>query len=232
MPSIDSEVYYFRPWPGPRERQLKRRYRNPLFGEAGARLSQAEVDAARAADLAELNAFTEALRALVEEAMALPARADSEVILRLEERCDQLYEQCAGLGGELTAEREAIKRLTHVVMKAVWRGAGNDTVASAELEQQDSARAQHYALLGHALIADLLRPDTLVPPDELVPTLLSEDEAAVRAAMGLFEPHQRQAIVTQARGLLAQVKGHARVPARAERALAAMEATLGRQSQI
>lgn len=226
MPSTDSEVYYFRPRPGPRERQLKRRYRNPLFGEAGAGLSQADVDAARAADLDELNTFTDTLRALAEEAMALPPRAESDVILELKERCDQLYEQCAGLGGELGAEREAIRRLTRVVMKAVWRGAENDTVASAELEQEESARAQHYALLEHALIADLLRPDSPILPDELVPTLLSEDEAAVRAAMGLFEPGQRQAIVAQARALLAQVKGRARIPAGAERALAAMEASL------
>jgi hypothetical protein len=227
----DSDVYHFRPRPGPRERQLKRRYRNPLFGPGALRLSQAEVEQARAQDLEELGEFEAALRELVREAAELPPQADSDVVLQLKERCDRLYEQCAGLGGELGPARQAIQRLTQVIMSAVWHGAGTDPLAQAELEQEESARAQHYALLSHPLIADLLRPDAPIPPEELVPTLLSEDAVAVEAAMGLFDPDQRRQIMDQAQVLASALRAKGEWPARADSALAAMAAALARDLQ-
>ncbi|MGB0722118.1 MAG: hypothetical protein ACPGU7_06940 [Gammaproteobacteria bacterium] len=204
MTTDDTPVYHFRGRPGPRERQLKRRHNNPLFGDAGQAITQAEVNAARMADMDELEQFTNAMRELVDKAMNLPPRAESEVILELKETADRLYEQRSGLGGEMEQELAALARLTQVIMKAVWAGAGNDPVARAELESEEEARASHFELLKYPLICDLLNPESPVEPEELAATLLSEDEQAVRRALGPFEVEQRAEVLAQAEDLAAR----------------------------
>ncbi|MGB0714192.1 MAG: hypothetical protein ACPGUC_11610, partial [Gammaproteobacteria bacterium] len=175
-----------------------------LFGDAGVGITQPEVNAARMADMDELEAFTQAMRELVDKAMNLPPRAESDVILELKETADRLYEQRSGLGGEMEQELAALARLTQVIMKAVWAGAGNDPMARSELESEEQARAGHYDLLKHTMICDLLNPESPVEPGELAATLLSEDEAAVRGAMGLFEDEQRAEVLSRAEDLAAR----------------------------
>ena len=51
-----------------------------------------------------------------------------------------------------TPNKEAIQKLVTVIMRAVWRGAGNDSLAQQELEQEEEARRTHYALLEYPRI--------------------------------------------------------------------------------
>jgi hypothetical protein len=64
------------------------------------------------------------------------------------------------------------------------------------------ARQQHYCLLEYPLISDLMRPDTPVTQDELIPTLLQADEDELEAVMWMFEPEQLINIREEASQLL------------------------------
>ena len=196
--------------PGAHERHLQRRFNNPLFAPERRQVSLADVIAAQELDSDEQARFAEEFRGLVEEAASLRPNEESEVILGLKERLEQAYEQCAGLGGEQAQPKVALKRLVELVVAAVRRGAGSDPKAREELVREALARSLHYDLLEHALVADLLRPDSPVGADELIPTLLSEPEEAVRAAMHLFDEGQRTMMRGQARALLERAgeEGH------------------------
>ncbi len=188
--------------PGARERHLQRRCDNPLFPAAVRTVTQEQVTIARQEDVGELQAFQSELREVVERAVNLKPTEESEVILGLKERLDRLYEQASGLREDQTKVKAALRQLVGVVMRAVWSGAGNDALARSELEDEEQARAAHYALLEQPLVADLLRPDSPVGPDELVPTLLNAGPDELAAALPLFDAGQQADICREARTLL------------------------------
>ena len=112
--------------PGPRERQLRRRHGNPLFGVADG-VDPEQLRQAKLADQAEARAFEQSFPALIERAVNLPPTAESDQVLALKEDLDKAYEQAAGLAGDQVRLREAINKLIGVIMQAVWKGAGNDS---------------------------------------------------------------------------------------------------------
>jgi len=191
--------------PGAFERQLQRQYCNPLFSATARAVTQDQIQIARRRDQEELRDFQAALRATLREALDMPPQVESDVLLKLKERLDQLYDQCAGLPGDHDREKQSLTRMIGVIMKAVWAGAGDDPRAHSELEQEEHARTLHHELLQQPLVATLLRPDSPIAEDALIPTLLSETEDAVRTVLQLFDATQLQALCQQARELLEQL---------------------------
>lgn len=192
----------FSPQPGHRERHLLRRLENPLFAPEHRRVSVTEMDTARRQDEAEARRVGEDVRNLFREAANLNPNEESGRILALKEGLDAAYERCAGLGGDQSRVLKGIERLVEVLMRAVRAGAAGDPVAQAELDDEDTARQMHYALLAHPIVADLLRPDSAIGADELVPSLLSEPESGFRAALQLFDADQRRSLYGRARALI------------------------------
>ncbi|MEW8535576.1 MAG: hypothetical protein AB2565_00335 [Candidatus Thiodiazotropha endolucinida] len=184
--------------PGRHERHLLRKHENPLFPEAARQLTQAQLREAQRRDHEELVAYIGYLRGLVGEAVALGPHEQSDVILGLKERLDQAYETACRLADDQTPNKEAIKKLVEVIMRSVWKGSGNDSLAHQELEQEEIARRAHYELLESPLVADLLDPESPIAQDELLPALLSADQAEFEAAVTLFDPVQLKALLTQA----------------------------------
>lgn len=186
--------------PGHRERHLKRKHNNPLFGNCV--ISMLEIEQARRSDAAEAEVFLNYFRDLVKQAVEFKPTADADLILKIKEQLDKSYEQCAGLPGDTSEIKGMLKRLLHAIMQAMWKGIGNDPIAQQKLEMEEQARSQHFNLLEQPLIADLLRPDSLIEEQELVPTLLSESPQALGLAMQLFSPAQQIALYQQANDLL------------------------------
>jgi len=180
--------------PGRRERHLRRRHQNPLFGSPAPEVSRTELDRARYNDRQESEKFEGEFADLVKQAAGLQPNEDSAVILGLKERLDQAYEQASGLGGDHTPQKTAIRHLVALIMAAVRRGAGNDAKALAELEQEEAARTLHYQLLEQPLVADLLVKDSPIETDQLCPALLSGNAAELEAALQLFDPEQLAAL--------------------------------------
>jgi hypothetical protein len=181
---------HFSPEPGPRERQLRRKYQNPLFSPTGDQITQQDVDIARMEDQTALQQFMQDFRSLIQEAVDLKPNTDSEIILDLKERLDQCYTRCCAMPGEHEDIKTAIDKLIQIIMQAIRQGAANDPVALGKLDDEDAARHMHQALQVHTLIVDLLLADSPIEEAELLPTLLSETVEAVQATLSLFDVEQ------------------------------------------
>ena len=192
--------------PGCQESHLKRLYLNHLLKPATP-ITQEMVNDAHQQDLKELESFKQAFLELMNQAVSLKPNTESDVILKLKEELDQLYEQCCGLTGNITDYKQGIQKLTRVVMQAVWAGAGDDAVAQAELAQEEAARAQHYELLEIPLVSHLLRPDSPIPEDQLVAVLLGEDVDDVRQILTLFDQEHLVHMKQRAEELLNEYTG-------------------------
>ena len=192
--------------PGCQESHLKRLYRNRLLSPDSP-ITQDMVNDAHQQDLQELETFKQDFTRLMNQAVELKPNSDSEIILKLKEDLDRLYEQCAGLTGDTRKYKAGIKKLADVVMQAVQAGAGDDPTAKAELAGEEAARAQHYHLLEIPLVAHLLRPDTPVTDEQLVPLLLGEDVDDVQQILTLFDHEHLVEMTNQAGQLLEEYPG-------------------------
>lgn len=186
------------------ERHLRRKDRNPLFGVPAPQVPPEAYAEARRLDTEEMQRFQSDMRQVIQQAINLEANVESEVVLELRARLDQLYARCSGLGGNCGDHKQAIRRLIDVVMNAVWQAAADDPMARMELEQEELARQQHFCLMEYPLISDLMRPDTPISQDELIPTLLQAGEDELEAVLWMFEPEQLAVLRRDAEALLAE----------------------------
>lgn len=189
---------------GMHERHMRRKDGNPLFGLPTLRYTTADYMQARRLDSEEMNAFQSEMQEVIQQAIDLPSNAESEVVLELRGKLDQLYTRCSGFGTSCGSHKQSIRKLIEIVMQAVWQASADDPMARMELEQEEMARQQHFCLLEYPLISDLMRPDTPITQDELIPTLLQADEDELEAVMWMFEPEQLQEIREEAQTLLAR----------------------------
>lgn len=189
---------------GMHERHLRRRDGNPLFSVPPAEYQAEDYLEARRLDSHELNTFHNDMQEVIQQAIDLPANAPSETVLELRGRLDQLYTRCSGFGGSCGSHKQAIRKLIEIVMNAVWQAVADDQQARMELESEEVARQKHFCLLEYTLVSDLIRPDTPIASEELVPTLLQADDDELEAVLWLFEPEQLQDIYGHACALLEQ----------------------------
>lgn len=208
---------------GAHERHLLRQKDNRLFSTAQRQVDDEALDQARDRDVREREAFSVRFRGLLEEAASLKASEESDTLLRLKARLDEAYTLLSSLGGDNATFKLGVRRLTETLMAAIRRGAGDDPAALAELEQERLAREEHYRLLEYPLVADLMRPESPIQPEELVATLLSSPIQELEAAVWLFAPSEWIAICQEAEVLLASEN-----TAQGSENLQFMQAQLGR----
>lgn len=188
--------------PGRHERHFLRRLDNPLFGANMTAGDDGELLVMQRRDHDELLAYLAELRALVERAVTLRPNEASQVILDLKSDLDKSYEKACTLADDQRNNKEAIAQLLEVVMKSVQASAGDDPAALQQLEEERLARTVHFRLLVHPIVADLLDPKSLIQAQELVPSLLSESQEGLAAALELFDGEQLQRLVADAGELL------------------------------
>ena len=182
--------------PGMRERQLIRKYNNPLFTINEVTID--DVQSAQYGDAREVEDFMKEFRVLVQQAVDLDDNSDPDVVLKLKEQLDKHYEKCAGLAGDQAEIKEMLNRLIKAIMQVMWKGIGNDSMASSKLEMEEQARSTHYTLLEYKIITDILRPDSVIEENDLMATLLSEEKEAIQVALQLFQPEQQAALCKMA----------------------------------
>ena len=190
--------------PGRHERHYRRKIDNPLFAGAPVALNDEVLLEMQRLDHEELLAYLDELRETVQRAVDLRPNEGSELVLELKEQLDRLYEVSAGLADDHGGNQAAIGQLLQVIMRNVERGAAGDPQAMHELAQEKIARAAHFELLGTPLVADLLHPQSVIEAGELAPTLLSEDEEGLAAALQLFDLEQLSLLFADARRCLAR----------------------------
>jgi len=196
----------FSTYPGCWERHLQRQHHNPLFSHRQP-ITQEAVNLARRKDKTERRAFYRAFEELLQEVSTLQAQVEAKVVLNLKMKIDSLYEQCAGLGGEnLSAQKQGLRQLHDLIMQAIWASGIEDPQIITKLQQEAADYQMHLTLLEHPLVAHLLHPNSPITQQDIIPTLLTEEEAPLRAAMSLFNTSQQQILCTEARKLLTQLK--------------------------
>ena len=192
------ETLHFSDRPGAWERQLQQRNDNPLFGEHG-HVSPGELQRAQQRDEQERQRFAREFGELLRDAASLTPQVETEKVLELKQQIDRLMVQCASLGGDFDREKDGLKKLNDVIVETLRRASDDDKLAQQELNAEQSAWREHLRLLEYTLVADLLRADSPVAPDMLVPTLLSQDETALAVVLNLFDGEQLAALSQAAR---------------------------------
>ena len=201
--------------PGRHERHFRRRLDNPLFATRQQADDEALLEVQRE-DHQELIAFVSELRGVVQRAVDLRPAEESDVILKIKEDLERLYETSAGLAEDQQGNQAAIQQLLAVIMGTIAGNAAGDSLAEQELQMEAQARALHFDMLRQPLVADLLHPQSLIEADQLAATLLSDEPQSVQTAMNLFDPEQRQQLLDEAQALLDRHDPeHAREQARA-----------------
>jgi hypothetical protein len=213
--------------PGRRERHLRRRHENPLFGWPPQEVAPEDLLAAQQADHEEMEAFRRDFRALVQKAVELPPDAGSEIVLGLKESLERQYEQSFGLPETHTEERAAIRKLIAPIMQAVKRAAGVDPLAGQELAEEEAAREIHFSLLEQPLVADLLHPESPIGPADLAPAVLSASLDEVAAVLRILDAAQCAELADQAIRLLEDRAAHGVDVTAARRRLDVILAGLG-----
>ena len=191
--------------PGARERQLQRRHDNPLFAERG-NVTSDELAQAQDADSQERDEFYKEFQTILQEIAEFSGQVESEKILEMKQKIDQMHEQACGLAGENQQVIDGLVRLQTMIMQAIAQGAQGDTKAVKELEEEAVARQLHQQLLQHKLVCDLLRPDTSIEQDDLAATILTADNDSIRAALVMFQPETLQALIESCETLLTRLE--------------------------
>ncbi|MGD8926595.1 MAG: hypothetical protein PVG20_07080 [Thioalkalispiraceae bacterium] len=192
--------------PGAYERHAQRKYKNPLFPVADQQLLNEEVTRLREKDQQDLRVFLDSFQATVKKAASLAHSVESDVLLDLKEELERLYVTSTSLAGDLDDHRQALVKLIELCMNSLRRGAEGDIDALKKLTEETQARQVYFKLLETPLVADLMRGDEIVSAEELVPTLLSQDEPDLMNALELFEPEHIAIILQQATSLFDEVK--------------------------
>jgi len=188
--------------PGSRERQLQRQYNNPLFSEQQRNISPQNLKKIQDEDIAQLSVFSQDFQKLFDSASQLAENVQSDVILKIKEDADRLFEQAACLPGDVSSAQESLLKLIAVIMQAVKQGAGDDPKALSELQQETEARAMHTELMKFPLVVDMLNPDSLIEPENLAATMLSAELDELAAGLQLFEIDQITQLYNDAETLM------------------------------
>lgn len=212
----------FSPQPGPHERQLQRVHNNPLFGSDN-QVSPGDLSAAQLYDKQAAQEFMQDFRAVVQRVVALEKQTDSDTLLQIKAQLEQQYALATGMQGDNSAVLAAIKRLIATIASTLRNAAQNEHEAQEKLRLDEEHTALHLELCSHTIVSDLLNPGEVIEEGELVPTLLSESEAGLAAALALFPPERVVQMVEQGKALLKQVEAAGHGLPQAWRALGQME---------
>ena len=193
--------------PGRHERHFRRKLDNPLFPRPIQEWSENDLLEVQRLDHEELIAFLQSLRRLVKQAVELKPNEETQVILDLKAELEKHYEQACSLADQQEGNKQAIRQLVEVIMNTIRRNAAGDPLAEQELAEEELARRTHFELLEHALVADLLHPDSLIEADELAAVLLTDEESQVLAAWGLFDQEQQRLLLAQMREIVTARSG-------------------------
>lgn len=192
--------------PGFHERHLRRRENNTLFPEERRCVTQFDIHTAQRLDREAFTDFMTRFRSVVDRAVNLESNVDSQVILDLKQDLDKSYEECAGLAGDQSDIKDAIRKLIATIMQAIWTGAEQDPQAQSKLRDEETAREMHFQLLETPLVADLLNPQSPIQENELLPTFLSASEDELGKALQIFRPEQLGSLCSDGKALLSSLE--------------------------
>lgn len=174
--------------PGAHERHLQRRHNNPLFRLDRQTVTARDVYEARVQDTAALDAVRKEEAEIRTKLRETELPADwSGYLDQMREKLDALADRISRMGNAPDVQKTVAKLREYVI--GIW----HDTYKSypeklALLDKAEAAHAQRQnTMLVTEWLRQILHPDKVIPPDEIIPALLSEDIAALTAAVKVME---------------------------------------------
>ena len=172
--------------PGAAERHLQRRHNNPLFPLHRQMVTAHEVYEAR---LADAQALQDIRHELDDTSRSFSGTTELPLnwlsfLEGYRDHVDRLDERRLVAGGQNASLGDAIARLRADIL-TTWRASIHKNQHSlAVLEREEADRAERRTLLyGCDWTAQLLSHGSLIPPEEVVPSLLSEPVSELEKAV-------------------------------------------------
>lgn len=203
------------------ERQLQRRYMNPLFPVQRRMVSRAEILEARAKDLndlKELQTDMDGLFSKVEEASKQKSYYDEVVVLR--DAFERLIFRAAEIGTIASQQNDALHDVYRSVVGVLRDGCPSEHRAKLESVLADSERYQRKWT--NQFVRQLKRRDTPISGNEVVASLLTEDVDTVRLFASLLEEPARKDTYQLAVALISDAQREGYSVAEAEQKLQAL----------
>jgi hypothetical protein len=182
--------------PGCFERHLQRRHRNPLFPPERRRVSAAELEEARRRDASELESLRRQVSELLDRIARLSADAAPEELRPVQRGIQTLFRRSTEVGGKAIGLAWELRNL-HQTLADLWPQAADRAVAAAAPESLEP---------DHSFLSQALRADSPIRPDELVPSLLSEDVGTIRSVARGLDAGTREMYRLAARALVESVR--------------------------
>ena len=221
-----SNKLVFSDLPGAYERQLQLRQDNLLFPEGQRQPTQEELVQARMKDQQDMQAFMENFQETLQQAAGLLSSVESDVVLDLKNNLEKLYTTSASLSHDMQQIQEALLKLLNVCMMTIRKAASDDPKALKKLDDEEQARQIFFELLKTPLVADLLRADDVISESDLIPAMLSETQAGLKAVMDLFEPEQLHALLEPMQDFVSKLPDETRHSTEVEQRLEQFEAVV------
>lgn len=166
------------------ERHAIRRHMNPLFPLERRVVPPGELDDARRRDAEESGRLDEDIVALKDELDSWPDVISWGTLAQFRERVEELQERVPQLGGARVAmASQVLDGIRDAVLRTAYKAFGGDAEKIAALEEADFGYRKAAKLYGSELIAQILRKDGPIRPEEVIPTILSEPVEEIRSVL-------------------------------------------------
>ena len=163
------------------EQHLFRRYNNPLFPKNRRAITQAEIDQARSRDVQDFKRVKEEYINLLEDVNRLPDNMPSSMVTPLRVRIEDIIGKSMGVGGEAYHIALEAKKLRRILIKSFAEAISNNPNAYRALQKAE-AFYHFYAQTYHIpFIRQMLRKDSPIPKEEIVPALLMEEPKIIKS---------------------------------------------------
>jgi hypothetical protein len=157
------------PSPGPNERHLRRRYRNPLFPNEAREVSQRDIDDACAKDRSLLNALRRRFRELLEVVANPPDSITLKEGTKLMLEFDELREEFIAEGSEALSWLPDVERMETALAQTIESALADQPEMVAKYRAAEEMRLGSRALLVNPVVIEFSR----VPPEDLAATVAS-----------------------------------------------------------
>jgi len=173
--------------PGCFERHLKRRYMNPLFPVERRRVTASQVAEAKIRDTEDAARVREEFSKIGSDVLSMPdLHLTPDQVESLRRRIDDLIEMACGVGG--TALDIAVKALEarEIMMKSYAEAVKDDPRAREALQKaEDFYRNTRFRFI-NPFLAQRERKDTPILPEEILPSLMTEDPDTIRGCLAMI----------------------------------------------
>lgn len=182
------------PWsanPGCFERHLQRKHNNPLFPGPERLVTEEQITLARDRDRADALQLVEDVK-VVQLAIAELEHPSLGDVDRIRQRIDDLLHSAAQVGGDMS--NRIVKMLDDTresVMNAWCAGVGGNDKALEALEHAEAHQRLRTLVVNNPFVAQMLRKDTPIKPEDVVPALLCESPETIRIAMQVIDGDTR-----------------------------------------